>query len=134
DLASLFRKAEQSVRRRSLVIVISDFVSEPGWERPLLGLTRRHEVIAVRIADPRESELPDAGLLYVQDAETGEVLLVDSSDPTFRRRLHALVDEQDIAVRQAVTRARTDLHVVSTEDDLLRSFMCMAARRRPGRR
>src|SRR3984957_16323262 len=134
DLASLFRTAEQRVRRRSLVIVISDFVSEPGGERPLLHLTRRHEVVAVRMVDPRERELPAAGLLYVQDAETGEVLLVDSSDPEFRRRLHALADEQDNTIRQSVARARTDLHVVSTEDDLLSAFVRMTASRRQVRR
>ncbi len=101
DLAKLFSTAEQLLRRRSLVVVISDFVSEPDWERPLLRLTRRHEVIAVRMVDPREHELPDAGLLYVQDAETGEVLLVDSSDPEFRRRLHALADEHDETIRRS---------------------------------
>jgi hypothetical protein len=134
DLAQLFATAEQCARRRSLVVVISDFVSEPGWERPLLRLTRRHEVVAVRMVDPRERELPAAGLLYVQDAETGEVLLVDSSDPEFRRRLHELADHQDDGIRRSVARARIDLHVVSTEDDLLSAFVRMAASRRQGRR
>ncbi len=134
DLARLFRTAEQLVGRRSLVVVISDFVSKPGWERPLLGLTRRHEVVAVRMVDRREHELPAAGLLYLQDAETGEVLLVDSGDPEFRRRLHALAEDQDDAIRQSVARARTDLHVVSTEDDLLSAFVRMASSRRQGRR
>jgi len=134
DLAKLFGTVEQLVRRRSLVVVISDFVSEPGWERPLLRLTRRHEVVAVRMVDPREYELPAAGLLYVQDAETGEVLLVDSSDPEFRRRLHALAEDQDETIRRSVARARIDHHVVSTEDDLLRAFVRMAASRRPGRK
>ena len=90
------------MRRRSLVVLISDFISEPGWERPLLRLTERHEVVAVRLVDPREYELPDAGLLYVQDAETGEQLLVDSSDPELRRRLLPLAAEQDEAIRHAV--------------------------------
>jgi hypothetical protein len=86
------------------------------------------------MVDPREYELPAAGFLYVQDAETGEVLLVDSSDPEFRQRLHALADDQDGTIRQSVARARTDLHVVSTEDDLLSAFVRMAAKRRQRRR
>jgi uncharacterized protein (DUF58 family) len=134
DLAKLVRTAAQLVRRRSLIVLISDFISEPGWERPLLSLTQRHEVVAVRLVDPREHELPDAGLLYVQDAETGEQLLVDSSDPEFRRRLRVAADEHEQAIRQAVARARVDLHVVSTEEDLLSAFVRMAARRRRGRR
>jgi uncharacterized protein (DUF58 family) len=133
DLAKLLRTASQLVLRRSLVVLISDFISEPGWDRPLLRLTQRHEVVAVRIVDPREHELPNAGLLYVQDAETGEQLLVDSSDPEFRRRLRAAADEHEQTIRQAVAGARVDLHVISTEDDLLSAFVKMAGTRRKGR-
>ena len=67
DLNKLLGTAARVVHRRSLVVLISDFISEPGWERPLLRLTERHEVVAVRLVDPSEYELPDAGLLYVQD-------------------------------------------------------------------
>ena len=106
--ASCSSAAARVVRRRSLVVLISDFISEPGWERPLLRLTERHEVVAVRLVDPREYELPDAGLLFVEDAETGEQLLVDSSDPELRRRLLAVAEEQDEAIRHGVAQARAD--------------------------
>ena len=86
------------------------------------------------MVDPREYELPDAGLLFVQDAETGEQLLVDSSDPELRRRLRAVAEDQDETIRHAVARARVDLHVVSTEDDLLSAFVRMAESRRRYRR
>jgi uncharacterized protein (DUF58 family) len=132
DLSKLFDNAARLVRRRSLVVLISDFISEPGWERSLLRLTERHEVVAVRLVDRREYELPDAGLLVVQDAETGEQLLVDSSDPGLRRRLLAAAEQQDAAIRQAVASAGVDLHVVSTEDDLVTAFVRMAQAR--GRR
>jgi uncharacterized protein (DUF58 family) len=134
DLGKLLTSATRLVRRRSLVVVISDFISAPGWERPLAQLTRHHEVVAIRIVDPREYELPDAGFLYVQDAESGEQLLVDSSDPELRRRLRAAAEEQDLSVRQAVNRARVRLHVVSTEDDLLRALLAMAESGRGRRR
>ena len=52
DLGKLLDTAARFVRRRSLVVLISDFISEPGWERPLLRLTERHEVVAVRLVDP----------------------------------------------------------------------------------
>lgn len=126
DLGELLDRASRLARRRSLVVLISDFISEPGWERSLLRLTERHEVVAIRLVDPREHELPDAGLLFVQDAETGEQLLVDSSDPELRRRLRALAEEQDESIRRAAARARVELHVVSTEDDLVRAFVRMA--------
>lgn len=129
DLSVLLEAAARVARRRSLVVLISDFISQPGWERPLLRLTERHEVVAVQMVDPREYELPDAGLLFAEDAETGEQLLIDSSDPELRRRLRALAAERDDAIRHAAIAARADLHVVSTADDLLDAFTRMAARR-----
>jgi uncharacterized protein (DUF58 family) len=134
DLSKLLDNAARLIRRRSLVVLISDFISEPGWQRPLLRLTERHEVVAVRLVDPREYELPDAGLLVVQDAETGEQLLVDSSDPELRRRLLAVAEEQDEAISHAVAGAGVDLHVVSTDDDLVTAFVRMAGGRNRRRR
>ncbi len=134
DLSKLLDNAARLVRRRSLVVLISDFISEPGWERPLLRLTERHEVVAVRMVDPREYELPDAGLLFVQDAESGEQLLLDSSAPELRRRLRAAAEQQDESIRHGVARARVDLHVVSTEDDLVGAFIQMAGTVRRHRR
>jgi uncharacterized protein (DUF58 family) len=134
DLNRLLDTAARLMRRRSLVVLISDFISEPGWERSLLRLTERHEVVAVRLVDPREYELPDAGLLFVQDAETGDQLLVDSSDPELRRRLLAAAEAQDETIRHAVASARVDLHVVSTEDDLVSAFVRMAGSGRRRRR
>jgi uncharacterized protein (DUF58 family) len=132
DLKALLDTGAQLARRRSLVVLISDFISEPGWERPLLQLTERHEVVAVRLVDPRESELPDAGLVWVQDAETGEQLLVDTSDPELRRRLQAAAETQDETIRHTSARARVNLQVVSTEDDLVSAFVRLAGTR--GRR
>ena len=135
DLRRLLDTAARVIRRRSLVVLISDFISEPGWERPLLRLTERHEVVAVRLVDPREFELPDAGLIVVQDAETGEQLFVDSSDPEFRRRLRAAGEEREAAVRAAAQRAGVDLHVISTDDDLVTAFVrIVESRKRPRRR
>jgi uncharacterized protein (DUF58 family) len=123
NLGRLLETAARMIRRRSLVVLVSDFISEPGWEQPLSRLTARHEVVAIRLFDPREFELPDAGLIAVQDAETGEQLLVDSSDPAFRRRLRAAGEERAMAVRDATRRAGVDLHVISTDDDLVDAFV-----------
>jgi uncharacterized protein (DUF58 family) len=134
DLSKLLGTAARIVRRRSLLVLVSDFISLPGWERPLLRLTERHEVVAVRLVDASEYELPDAGLLLVEDAETGEQLLVDSSDPELRRRLRAVAEEQDAAIRHGVAQARAVLHVVSTQEDLLGALVRMAASGRRRRR
>jgi uncharacterized protein (DUF58 family) len=134
DLRKLLDAAAPMIRRRSLVVLVSDFISEPGWERSLLRLTERHEVVAVRLVDRREFELPDAGLIIVEDAETGEQLMVDSSDPDFRRRLQAAGAAQETAVRDAVRRAGVDLHVISTDDDLVAAFVRLVGSRKRRRR
>ena len=127
DLTKLLETASRLARRRSLVVVISDFITAPGWERQLSRLAERHEVVAVQLVDPHEYELPDAGLIYVEDAENGTQLLVDSSDPELRRRLRAAVEERDETIRRGVARARVRLHVVSTEDDLVSALVRIAA-------
>ncbi len=86
DLTPLLTGGLNSVKRRSLIFIVSDFISAPGWERPLNLLNQRHEVLAVRLRDPRESELPDVGPLLLEDAETGEQLYVDTHDKKFRAR------------------------------------------------
>ena len=121
-------------RRRSLVVVVSDFISEPGWEVPLGRLARRHEVVALQISDPREFELPDAGLVYVEDAETGEQIFVDTSDPQFRSRLRAAADDRQAELTALTRRAGVDLYSVSTDEDLVRSLVRVAELRRRRRR
>ena len=134
DLRRLIERASRIIKRRSLVVLVSDFISEPGWEKPLARLNQRHEVVVVRLFDPREYELPDAGLIAVQDAETGEQLLVDSSDPEFRRRLRLAGEERAIAIRDATRRAGVDLHVISTDDDLVDAFVKIVESRKRRRR
>jgi uncharacterized protein (DUF58 family) len=130
DLTPLLRAARQAMKRRSLVFVISDFISQPGWERELELLHRRHEVIAIRLHDPREANLPDVGPLVVQDAETGEQLVIDTSDRGFRRRFADAAEDRDAGLRLAFSRAGIDRLELSTDEDLVRAIVRMAARRR----
>jgi uncharacterized protein (DUF58 family) len=134
DLSRLFRAAAGLARRRSLVVVVSDFISAEGWERPLGLLARRHEVVALQVTDPRESELPDVGSIYVEDAETGEQIFVDTSDAGFRQRLTAAAAEQQAALESQARRAGADLHRISTDDDLVRVLVRVSELRRRRRR
>jgi uncharacterized protein (DUF58 family) len=123
DLAGVLERTAATLRRRSLVIVVSDFIVSPGWERPLLQLTERHEVVAIRLMDPREYELPDAGVMVVEDLETGEQLVVDSSDGGFRRRLREAGEQREEELRAATVRAGVDICEVSTADDLVAALV-----------
>ena len=117
-LADLLNAAVQTVRQRSTVFVVSDFISEPGWERPLGELARRHDVVAVRLLDPLELELPDLGLIPIRDAETGEQLLVDTHDKGFRQRFARIAAQREAQLRESLARAGVDTLELSTDDDL----------------
>lgn len=134
DLSLLFRAASGVARRRSLVVVLSDFISVPGWVPSLALLARRHDVVAVQVVDPRESELPAVGMVYVEDAETGEQIFVDTDDPGFQRRLRQAARERQEELRAQVRSAGTELHTVGTEEDLVRALARISALRRRARR
>jgi uncharacterized protein (DUF58 family) len=133
DLSRLLSLAARTLIRRSLVVIVSDFISEADWGRPLLQLSARHEVVAVRLYDRHEFDLPDAGLVVVQDPETGEQLLVDTGDPELRRRLRAAGTARAQTVHRTTARAGVDLHTISTDEDLVPAFVRMveSRRRRP---
>ncbi len=134
DLSGLLESAYVSIRRRSLVVLVSDFITAPGWERPLMQLSERHEVVAIRLLDPREYELPDAGVIVVEDAETGDQLTVDSSDAEFRHRLREAGEHREAELRAATLRAGVDIYEVSTTDDLVPALVRMIEARKRRRR
>ena len=125
-LADLLKSAAALMPRRSTVFVVSDFLSEPGWEKPLAQLTQRHEVVAVRLFDPLELELPDLGLVPLRDAETGEQLWVDTHDPGFRKRFARIAAEREEALRTALAKAGVDALELSTDDDLAAAILRFA--------
>ena len=122
-LDELLDAAANLVRRRSTIFVLSDFISEAGWEKPLGMLAQRHEVIAVRLLDPLELDLPDLGLIPIRDAETGEQLLVDTHDAGFRKRFARIAAQREAELRQALVRAGVDTLELSTDGDLVDAVM-----------
>ena len=130
NLADLLNAGLNTFKRRALVFVLSDFISEPGWERPLALLNRRHELIAVRLWDPREETLPNVGMLVVEDAETGEHLYIDTGDPAFRRRFQAVTAERKATLQAQIKQAGVDLFSISTEEPLTEAIVRMATLRK----
>jgi uncharacterized protein (DUF58 family) len=118
-LRELLDSGAALIKRRSTLFVVSDFISEPGWERSLALLAQRHEVIAVRVLDPLELHLPDLGLLTIRDAETGEQMLVDTHDPGFRRRFARVAAQREADLRDGLMKAHVDALELSTDGDLV---------------
>lgn len=126
DLKDFLQAAIHVIRRRSFVFVISDFISKPGWSKPLMNLARRNEVLAVRLFDPLELELPNLGLFVMQDSETGEQLFVDSHDRGFRKRFAEITQRREMELRSAFQQAGVDTLELSTDDDLIETIIRFA--------
>jgi uncharacterized protein (DUF58 family) len=129
DLTPLIESGLHAIKRRSLVFLISDFYCVPGWERALGLLSQRREVIAVRVWDPREVELPDIGPMIMEDAETGEQLYVDTHDRRFRQHFMAAAKQRELSLQHALRRAGVDCLSLSTGDDLVSAIVRFAALR-----
>ena len=134
DLTPLLEAGLRSIKRRSLIFIISDFICAPGWERPLNFLIRRHEVLAIRLWDPREVELPDVGPIIMEDAETGEQLYVDTRDKKFRQRFQEAAQRREADLARVFKRAGVDALSLSTEEDLVRAIARFAALRQRRRK
>lgn len=130
DLAGFFVRSQATIRRRSLIFAISDFIARPGWEKALFALGQRHEVLSVRLVDPLERQLPDMGLLTFEDAETGEQLIVDTFDRKFRERFAAQAQANEDRLLQQFMAAGTDVLEIATGDDLVDAMLRFAGMRR----
>ena len=132
-LEVLLDRAAETIKRHSAVFLVSDFISEPGWEKPLAQLAQRHDVVAVQVSDPLEQTLPDLGLITMEDPETGEQLFVDTSDKGFRTRFETLATERDEALRQTFSRLGVDRLTLATDQSLLDNLVrfSQARKRRP---
>ena len=118
DLRVLLSQAQAVIRRRASIFLVSDFITQPDWHAPLSQLARRHEVVAIRLRDRLEQEIPNIGLLLMQDAETGEQLLVDGNDAGFRVRFAHIAAERENLLRQGLTRAGVDCLELTTDEPL----------------
>ena len=122
-LAPLLDRACAVIGRRSLVVLVSDFHAAQGWETSLRRLAQRHEVLCIRIHDPVQAQLPDMGLITVEDSESGEQCLVDTSDPVIRSRYADIMAQRRQALMQTCAVAGADLLELGTDESLLHRLM-----------
>ncbi|MDO9276991.1 MAG: DUF58 domain-containing protein, partial [Polaromonas sp.] len=118
DLRALLFQAQAVIRRRASIFLVSDFITQPDWYASLSQLARRHEVVAIRLRDRLEQEIPNVGLVLMQDAETGEQLLVDGNDSGFRARFTQMAAERENQLREGLTRAGVDCLELTTDEPL----------------
>ena len=134
DLSVLLKGSLNTIKKRSLIFVVSDFISTPGWERSLSLLSQRHEVIAIRLWDPREMSLPDVGYMVLEDMETGEQIYVDTHDKKFRQRFMQAAKQRELDLAASFKRAGVDVLQLSTEADLIHAIAGFVMLRRQRRK
>jgi len=134
DLTPLLKTALNSIKTRSLIFIISDFIAMPGWEGPLNLLNQRHEVLAIRLWDPREIELPDIGPVIMEDSETGEQIYVDTHDKKIRSRFTEAAQRREAILNENFKHAGVDALSLSTDDDLISAIVRFAALRQQRRK
>jgi len=131
DVGGALEFLNRVARRRSVVFLVSDFLSK-DFERPLRIANKKHDLVAVHLVDPRETELPDVGYLELEDAETGERILVDTSD-SHLRRLYAETSAEIMTRRDRLFKSMNVDSVVIHSDrsyiEPLMRFFRMRARR-----
>jgi uncharacterized protein (DUF58 family) len=132
DLAAVVEMLRRPPRRRGFAVVISDFLGEMSWERPLRALAVRHDVLAVEVLDPVELALPAVGLLTLVDPETGRLLEVQTSKPALRERYAEAAGKQRAEIAAALRRAGAAHLQLRTDRDWLIDIVRFVAARRRG--
>ena len=107
DLANALQQVNKLLKRRAVVFLVSDFATG-DFEQPMKLLQQRHDAVAITVADPRERDLPDVGFLELEDAETGEVVLIDTSNADFRETFRKEVQKESTHLRRLFRRMNTD--------------------------
>ena len=131
DLGLAMKRLSATARRRGLVVVISDFLTDPeSWSRPLRQVATRHETIAIEVVDPRELSLPDVGLLSVVDPSTGHTREIPTASKKLRKRYDEAAAAQRAAIAEAVRIAGVDHLVLRTDRDWLLDVVRFVADRR----
>ncbi|MBW2989761.1 DUF58 domain-containing protein [Candidatus Woesearchaeota archaeon] len=114
DIGRALAYVSNVVKKRSVMFIISDFYSD-NFIRPLKILKNRHDVIAIKVRDEREKDIPDVGLIELEDEETGEQVLVDTSDEGFRKSYKKLMEDEGIRISSGFRKHKIDCVEISTE-------------------
>jgi uncharacterized protein (DUF58 family) len=130
DLGAALATVGRLAKRRGMVVVVSDFLGRPGWEKALGQLSIRHDVLTIEIVDPRELELPSVGVLHMVDPRSGELFEVQTANPKIRERYAAAAATQRAAIAEAIRAAGSDHLQLRTDRDWLLDVVRFVAQRR----
>ena len=129
DLGRALTEAGRLIRRPSLMVILTDFMTPGGWQQPLSALAIRHEVIAAWVTDPRERDIPDVGVVTFEDPESGQQILVDTRSAPLRARFEEAANAQRATIRADLIRARTAVAELSTAAEVVPQLVAFIKQR-----
>ena len=129
DIAGALRFLGGVQKRRAVVFLVSDFLGRGGWEGLLRAAARFHDLVCVTVSDPAESALPDAGLVELEDPETGELVLADTSSKSVRDAFAARAAEENEQLRRFFAKSGIDSLDLSTDRPYIDEVRALFKRR-----
>ena len=129
DIEQALEYMTNSIKKRCTCFVISDFIDEHDFAHALAIANRKHDVVALRVYDPRENQLPPVGMMYLRDAETGEQMWVDTSDKKLREAYekYAFVREKELDA--IFKRSGVDVANIRSDEDYVRALITLFKKR-----
>jgi uncharacterized protein (DUF58 family) len=128
NIAEALRYLTNVIKKRSTAFLISDFMDE-GFDKAVQIANHKHDLIAIRVTDKRETEIPDAGLVRMKDAETGEIILVDTGNKYFRDTLKKYSLKKMQQLDTLFSKTGVDMVKVYTGEDYVQPLMNMFKKR-----
>lgn len=129
DISMVLRYFTDAMKKRTTTFLISDFISDKDYSQALSIAANKHDVIGIQVYDKRDSELPDVGLLKVQDLENDSELWIDSSSKKVRTAFSKWWYTRQQSMNEAFNRARVDHSSIATNEDYVKALMAMFQRR-----
>lgn len=132
DITLALQYLTNAIKKRCTCFLVSDFMDEHDFEHPLLIANKKHDMVALRVYDQRENELPAVGLLYLKDAETGERIWVDTSDRRVREEYKKYMQMREKDLERVFKRSGVDVATISADEDYVRALITLFKKRGTG--
>ena len=132
DITLALQYLTNAIKKRCTCFLVSDFMDEHDFEHPLLIANKKHDMVALRVYDQRENELPAVGLLYLKDAETGERIWVDTSDWRVREEYKKYMQTREKDLERVFKRSGVDVATISADEDYVRALITLFKKRGTG--
>lgn len=129
EVSQALEYVTNSIKKRCTCFVISDFIDEKPFDKALMIANRKHDVVALRVYDERERELPAVGMMYVSDAETGEKMWIDTNDRQLREEFHKYNLDREEELERIFKVSGVDVASINSDEDYVKALISLFKKR-----